>query len=319
MAFVILYDSFQEGMWFKQLHSQLADATLAPFPREPTGQLGAVLSLDRPDIVLLQDRNPVLVVERTVEVPSGHNVGQRFARLVAAAMARVPCVYFGPYAAVKHGGETSGPRYMNLRLFRALRELELREGSPVTTIRWPTRPDYELLLTPDKDRRMREYMELFFGELRIARSIPALATALLNSRFEAEQEQERDEFVRREVRRAAAYNSPPNSLTIGPARQLIRADIDPFPWRDSTIAVYKVGMRKIRSDPYTGTALLYSYLYCGGLHDRHTPLILHFPYVTHSDWQGAASRGGGGKTIRLYRLAADAIIFKDVIAPRENL
>ena len=44
-----------------------------------------VLSYDRPDIILVDGDTPILVVEETVEVPSGHNVGQRFARIAAAA------------------------------------------------------------------------------------------------------------------------------------------------------------------------------------------------------------------------------------------
>ena len=320
MPYRIYYDSYQEGKWFEALHPDLAGSDLQPFPRNPTGKLGGVLGLDRPDIVLtgLNDE-PILVVERTVEVPSGHNVGQRFARLVAAAIETVPCVYFGPYAAMKHGGETSGPRYMNLRLFKALRVLELVEKSPVTTIRWHTDNDHELLKTPAKDDRMREYLELFFKELKNAPSIADLAHTILNSDFEKEQEAERDEFVRREVKRSAGYDNPPNSLLLGVGGRLT-ADLLGSPFASQPIALYDVGMKYIRSDPYTGTALLYSYLYCGGLKHRKTPLILRFPNITHAMWQTAASgRGGATKTIRLFRLASDAIIFSDAVVLAKDL
>src|SRR2546423_1692293 len=101
----IYYDSIQEGDWFRGLHPTLKSAALLPFPNvrlQPVA-LKQVLSLDRPDIVLVDQEKPILVLERTREVPSGHNVGQRFARLVAAAQMRVPSVYLGPYAAYKHG------------------------------------------------------------------------------------------------------------------------------------------------------------------------------------------------------------------------
>lgn len=320
MPYRIYYDSYQEGKWFEALHPDLIGSDLQPFPRSPTGKLAGVLSLDRPDIVLtdLHDE-PILVVERTVEVPSGHNVGQRFARLVASALETVPCVYFGPYAAMKHGGETSGPRYMNLRLFKALREVELVEKSPVTTIRWHADRNFELIKTPDKDDRMREYLQLFFRELRKAPSIADLAHIILNSDFEKEQEFERDEFVRREVRRSAGYDLPPNSLQLGIGGKL-SDDLISTPFETQSIALYDVGMRKIRSDPYTGTAILYAYLYCGGLRKRSKPLVLRFPHITHQMWQTtSAGRGGGTKTIRLFRMASDAIIFSDAVVLGKEL
>ncbi len=100
----VYYDSYQEGIWFKGLHYRLYEANLYPFPRGNSGPeyLKRALIYDRPDIVVVDNNQPIFVLERTVEVPSGHNVGQRFARLVAAAQMRIPIVYFGPYAAYKH-------------------------------------------------------------------------------------------------------------------------------------------------------------------------------------------------------------------------
>ena len=43
-----------------------------------------LLKYDRPDIILVKEGVPKLVIEKTREVPTGHNVGQRFARLVNA-------------------------------------------------------------------------------------------------------------------------------------------------------------------------------------------------------------------------------------------
>jgi hypothetical protein len=108
--YTILYDDPQEAAWFRGLHAALRaaheEAITAAWKRP---SLQGVFAYDRPDVVLLADDRPILVVEETVEVPSGHNVGQRFARLAAAAEAGVPCLYFGPYAARKHGGITAGP------------------------------------------------------------------------------------------------------------------------------------------------------------------------------------------------------------------
>jgi len=108
----IYYDSLQEGTWFKSMHDDLKDARLIAINDIKSGTpVSKALEYDRPDIILADNGIPILVIERTIEVPTGHNVGQRFARLAAAAEAKIPLVYFGPYMARKHGGITSGPRY----------------------------------------------------------------------------------------------------------------------------------------------------------------------------------------------------------------
>ena len=99
----IFCDSLQEGLWFKKLNNSFSEARLVVIPNSQKGQqkygIDKVLQYDRPDIVLKDNDDVIFVLERTVEVPSGHNVGQRFGRLVAAAKERIPVVYFGPYMA----------------------------------------------------------------------------------------------------------------------------------------------------------------------------------------------------------------------------
>ena len=121
--FIIYCDSIQEGKWFQDLDFHFRDSKLEIMLSSTvtnTQGLEDFLLYDRPDIILKKNDTVILVLERTIEVPSGHNVGQRFGRLVSAAKKNVPVVYFGPYMAYKHGGNTAGPRYMNLRLFYSL-------------------------------------------------------------------------------------------------------------------------------------------------------------------------------------------------------
>lgn len=319
MELTIYFDSIQEGEWFRTLHPHLRNANLEPFPstRQLPPYLAGVLALDRPDIVLVDSGRPILVLERTIEVPSGHNVGQRFARLVAAARERVPVVYFGPYAAYKHGGQTQGPRYMNLRLFQALAKLSEVEQSAVTTIRWPVDADYEIVQSAAKDRRVIEYLNHFF-DLYSSNSTVDLSTAIMQSDFERQQEDERDEFIRTSVRRAAQYNGPPNTVRLCDSSALLSQ----FGLKDIAFAngaiVYKVGMTYIRSDPYTGMGLLYSYLYCNGLDNRTKAFLFHFPHITTAQWQTAAS-GRTRKDVRLFTLTADAIVFSDGIRLKADL
>ena len=162
--FTILYDEPQEAEWFRSLNTSLANAKEVAITdaRLWPGMQG-VLSYDRPDIVLLDGETPILVVEETMEVPSGHNVGQRFARIAAAAEAGVPFLYFAPYVAMKHGGKTAGRRYVNARLFHAVDAMERKTGTAVTTVNWPVDEDYEVRRGQAKDSDARDYVATFLA------------------------------------------------------------------------------------------------------------------------------------------------------------
>jgi hypothetical protein len=306
MAFTVLYDEPQEADWFKRLHPALKDAQeVAISEARLWPNVAGILGYDRPDIVLLADDRPILVVEETVEVPSGHNVGQRFARLAAAAEHHVPCLYFGPYVARKHGGKTQGPRYMNLRLFGALDAMTRVTGSAVTTINWPVDDDCEVRRDADKDADVREYMATLLN-IYAGQSEKAYNASLLASPIHARTLDDRAAFVAT-VRRAKQYDSPPESVQIlardtfitthghDPRSDKIKAD---------EIVMYNVGMTKIRSDPYAGMAMLYHYLYIAEFPRR--ALILWFPEITHAMWK-AASASAGRKDVRLFR---DAFVSK---------
>lgn len=312
----IYHDSIQEGSWFQGLDARLSHAQLHDFPKAkdlPSHHqlLQKALSYDRPDIILCHNDVPVLVVERTIEVPSGHNVGQRFARLVAAAEHGIPVVYFGPYAAYKHGGVTQGPRYMNLRLFYSLDELGRVFGTAVTPINWPVDRDYEIIRDPSKDVRMRLYLDLFLNYYH-RNGMQGISRHIMDSEFEAYQIRERDQFIQTEVQRPEQYNGPPNSVTFQSKRSLARLHsvLNNSAIPGAECVVYNIGMTYVRSDPYTGMSLLYSFLYCGGLTNRTRALVLHFPNISITTWNEAASNSSR-KDVRLYKLAADAIIFSD--------
>lgn len=318
----IYYDSLQEGVWFQRLNPSLNDAELLPFPTSsqtsPNAMLLNVLSYDRPDIVLTDEYEPILVVERTVEVPSGHNVGQRFARLVAAAQSKVPVVYFGPFVAYKHGGKTQGPRYMNLRLFNALNKLAEIESSTVTILNWPVDDNFEIIQQSSvRDVDIKEYLNLFFRYYLKNRCLQEVHEALQNSSLENRLKIDRDVFINEKVVNADQYESPPDSVRIlnsREAKQLINCNDNFLDLRD--IVVYKIGMNYIRSDPYTGMAMLYSYLYCGGLTNRDRVLVLHFPNISKQEWfQTSQNR----KDIKLYKLACDGILFNDGFLSKNEL
>lgn len=312
--FEILYDEPHEATWFRSLHADLTNVlatSITEASQRP--ELQAVLAYDRPDIILLDNGIPVLVVEETLEVPSGHNVGQRFARIAAAAEAGVPSVYFVPYMARKHGGVTAGPRYMNLRLFDAIDNVISATGSAVTTINWPVDANCEVLKGPPKDADMKQYIALF---LHLHYTSPSTVNAqLINSHLQARLINDRNIFIAQNIKKAAQYDSPPDSVSIVSPNQLVQQ----FPQLNGVglncgndIVLYNVGMTNIRSDPYTGMAILYRYLYI----QNGRKLVLWFPSITSQTWN-ATSRAR--KDIRLFIIACDAIIFSDRLTLKQHL
>ena len=317
--FTILYDQPQEAEWFRNLNPIFADAKEVPITDArlwPTTQ--NVLMYDRPDIVLLDGETPILVVEETVEVPSGHNVGQRFARIAAAAEAGVPCLYFGPYVAKKHGGMTAGPRYMNIRLFLALDAVVRTTGTSITTINWPVDAGFEVRRDKAKDADVREYVttliDLYGSQLNLGRVNEGLLQSDIHSRMIVE----RNRFARTSIRNPDQYNSPPPSVEILTSFEFRQSHglFDETLRSFAQLVTYKVGMNSIRSDPYTGMSMLYRYLYV--LENPSRALVLWFPKITEEMWRSAAT-DTNRKDVRLFRIAADAILFADNLVPNTGL
>ncbi|WP_226655862.1 hypothetical protein [Pseudalkalibacillus hwajinpoensis] len=305
----IIFDDLQEGIWFKDLHPDFEDAELMSITegRKIYPEIEKTLKYDRPDIILVDDETPILVIERTVEVPSGHNVGQRFGRLAGAAEEGIPCVYFFPYVAMKHGGETSGPRFVNLRLFRTIEIIENQLDGSITTINWPVDKDWEVIRQdPIKDKRVKEYITLFLEYYN--QQTPNICQAIKDSYFHENEIRERDKFAEREIKRGAVYDAPPKSVEILPTKNIQL----PIPTNELSefdeIVVYKAGIENLRSDPYTGSAILYRYLYINGEPKKSRGLILHFPLIKVSDWNSLADTR---KDVRNFKAVADGILFAD--------
>lgn len=313
----IYADDLQEGIWFQELDEHLKNASIVTIPSKKADiakeGLGDFLKYDRPDIILKDGDEVILVLERTVEVPSGHNVGQRYGRLVAAAMKRVPVVYFGPYAAYKHGGNTAGPRWMNLRLFYSLDNLAEEYDTAITTIRWPVDDRYEVVKNPTKDKQMKEYLELFF-DYYDSHGFDGLTEYIRDSELQKRLLQKRQEFIDNEIANSEQYDAPPDSVVHYAVVSLENEfGIDTDLEEDDEVYLYNVGMRSIRSDPYTGMAALYTYLYCGD-DDKH--LILHFPEIHSDDWYKLRKNT---KTYRMYKEFSEGIIFLDGFKLKDDL
>lgn len=55
-----------------------------------------ILYLDCADIIVEKDNNPILCIEETKEAGTGHDVTQRFSRVMAALENKVPVIYIQP-------------------------------------------------------------------------------------------------------------------------------------------------------------------------------------------------------------------------------
>ena len=317
--FTILYDEPQETEWFRALDTRLANAReVAITDAQGWPTVRRVLLYDRPDIVLLDGQTPILVVEQTVEVPSGHNVGQRFARIAAAAEAGVPSLYFGPFVAKKHGGITAGPRYVNVRLFRALDTVERTRGTAVTAINWPVDESFEVRRDQGKDEDVRDYLATFLTLYANQPNLSQLNEDIRQSDVHRRMLAERNAFASNYIRKPEQYNSPPPSVEILTIPDFTKrhGQIDRKLQWVTELVTYRVGMNHIRSDPYTGMAMLYRYLYV--LENPSRALVLWFPNITEIMWRQAAA-SGNRKDVRLFRIAADAILFADQLLSRDNL
>lgn len=313
----IFCDSLPEGMWFKRLNECFFEAQLITISNSQREQrrhgIDRVLQYDRPDIVLKDNGEVILVLERTVEVPSGHNVGQRFGRLVAAAKERIPVVYFGPYMAYKHGGDTAGPRYMNLRLFYALHRVSEFYSTSITTINWPVDQQCEVLKTPEKDTRLIEYLDLYLSYYN-AHGISGLTEYIMTSRFQEEQDNEQEYFAEHEIQNPNQYNIPPASVELlsVSAFQRMYCPIHTISPRIRQIELYHIGMTYIRSDPYAGMAALYHYLYGGD----DVVQILHFQNIQYNEWRNLRNTT---KTYRMFKEFSFAILFADRLVLHDDL
>ena len=78
MALQIFCDDNHEGNWFKGFSTSLSNVPLIPI--KARGQnphhIEKLLRYDRPDIILVEDEIPRIVLEKTREVPTGHNAAE---------------------------------------------------------------------------------------------------------------------------------------------------------------------------------------------------------------------------------------------------
>jgi hypothetical protein len=315
MSYVVFGDNQIEYEWFKGLSPLLETAVynrIGPRGTNPP-VIEELIKYDRPDIILLHDHRAVLVVEKTREVPTGHNVGQRMARLVRALEHGIVTIKFFPFDAKKHGAY-AGICNLNARLLKAFERMADIHGVPLLAVNWPVDNYGELINDGTENDRMRLIVHSF-----LAASHEKDITAI-----KQQMAQMSTEYSTR-VRRYPSYGGPPGESVkyMSTAQLLQQVDgttvpptmLEQFRSRElSLIYVMKMTPEACRrEDPYTGTQFIYDYLWCRDGPEptnKHTNLVLRFPFVSRSRWYEANPNNPSRKSSNWY-LTASALWLSD--------
>src|SRR3989344_9069171 len=146
MEIQIYCDALQEGEWFRKISPYFKNAKVEKI--KPRGKnltnIDNLIEYDRPDIILLINDRVVFALEKTEEVPTGHNVGQRFARIVRSIELNIPFIYFCPFVAMKHG-KYANKCFINARLLKAVEKMEYIHNVTILVMNWITDDNYELI------------------------------------------------------------------------------------------------------------------------------------------------------------------------------
>jgi hypothetical protein len=324
MPLQIFYDELQEGQWFRSLAPQLSNAGMNVIGARGANpqSIESLLRYDRPDIVLVVDGKPKLVVEKTTEVPTGHNVGQRFGRIANAVEEQVMFAYFFPFKAMKHG-EYANVCYVNARLFEAFRKMETIHDVPVLAIDWPCDSQYEIIRDGSEDSQMKTLVKSLILNQFKYKDVEIIGTL----------RQRMDQEYSERVTATPSYANPPPSVDIVETKayldslesQFRNVKIPDYVRRRAETLVYRFDMTPPncrREDPYTGTQFIYDYIWCrnGPLpKNKYRNLVLYAPLVPVERWIEANPNDSRRKS-SLYYATADFMVLKDgIVFPNDAL
>lgn len=309
----IFSDSIIEFNWFKNLNHAFKDTLFQEIKgRGKNSKLvEQVIKYDRPDIILIKDNKILLVIEKTQEVPTGHNVGQRMARLVRSIELGVPTIYFCPFKARKHGKYTSICN-INGRLFDAFFKIWTVHNTPLYLVNWKCDENGELISDGSEDKEIKKLVNMYI-DTNFKGNIDYINNEkrkLLISYKEA-------------VSSFEKYSSPPDSVSLIQTssfldefnKNLNNHEKNKINTKEKTV-LYKIGMKQGKSakrqDPFTGTQFIYDYLYCRDgvrVENKKNNLILYFPFLSKSFWE-LTNPNNNTKSSNWY-ITANGLLFND--------
>lgn len=321
MSISVYCDNDHEGKWFCSLSRQLAYAPIIRIKQRGHNPIyvEGLLRYDKPDIILINGEHPRLVVEKTSEVPSGHNIGQRFGRIVNAAEEGVLALFFIPFLARKHGRYSSAC-YIPGRFFNALEKIRIIHNVPVLALEWPSNSSYELITDSSENKEIGELID-----------------DLICNNFDYSKCHKINSIQNLMLERSQTCNKhthhTPNSVKIRNTVDYVNELRKQFPKYSNTISttilnrplslVYEIRMAETsckRTDPYTGTQFVYDYMVCRkgqNPSDKIQNLILSFPYISRRVWLKSNPNKQSQKSA-LWYATANLIVLRDGLIPCES-
>ncbi len=310
--FKVYYDSLTEANWFSDLNQafDIDDNEYSVIERRGNNSalVEKITEYDKPDIILIEDNKPLLVIEITQEVPTGHNVGQRFARLVRSVELGIPTIYFFPFDAKKHG-EYSNKCNLNIRLLAAAKKMYQIHKTPLLCVNWPTDKHGEIITDGTENQQIMKILKSYVDS-GFDKNCKGFTEHLAYM--------ENEYKTRLNVR--PSYGTLPPSVVEYKTKDFLKAFSitnapKSFTDREKTY-VYKMSMtpdKCKRQDPYTGTTFIYDYLVCrNGIHveDKYNNLVLYFPEITVETWKKKNPNDPTTKSCNWY-LTANMFVLKD--------
>lgn len=310
--FEVWCDSLVEADWFVDLDSRLNNSKIMTIGSRGKNSkiVDELIQYDRPDIILVENDKAILVLEKTREVPTGHNVGQRVARLVRAAEFGVPVFCFLPFDAMKHG-KYAGMCSINTRLLRAMLKLGEIHQTHAIAINWPCNENGELIVDGSENEEIAQVVSAVLDGLE----------NISNGQLDISRENMRSQIIKREDAFPKYRDLPPSAKKNFTSKFLasvpgISQEERDWLCRRNISLVYKMDMtpeKCKRQDPYTGMQFIYDYVWLrNGPHpsNRVENLILHVPLVDKKTWLKNNPNDKETKSCNWY-LTADAIVLKN--------
>ena len=311
-VFDVYYDSLTEADWFSSLNPAFDLEVNRYHVIKGRGKnpplIEQITQYDKPDIILVKNDVPLLVIEISQEVPSGHNVGQRVARLVRAVELGIPTIFYFPFDAQKHG-KYANICHLNIRLLDAARKMYEIHDTPMLCVNWPTDARGEIIVDGSENDTIKSILKSYVDS-GFDKSCDGFRNQLefLNA-----------EYARRLRVRPSYAKLPPSVKKQSTADVLRQFGIEDAPAsfaeRPYTY-VYRMGMspqKCKRQDPYTGTAFIYDYQVCRTgpqVGDKENNLVLYFPKLTVATWQRKNPNDPTTKSCNWY-LTANLLILQD--------
>jgi hypothetical protein len=253
-----------------------------------------ILYLDAPDLIVEIDMEPIFSIEISSEAGTGHNVFQRFARLVASVEKEVPSFYIYPEAVIinrKKGGTTKWD-VINPLIFKALDDVMSIYGIPSLFYYFPS--DYRTHADPNSSPNFNSHKGLKMDDQYLGcpdvrdSEMQHLFTCIdeiieINERFGVVKGRskllantivrDRRSFMLQEFTlKNGNLNSSPLTATKKIPTEYILNYLRPFEKSGYKIGellrsrkdsiVYQIDSKDFRSDPYTGCIAAIDHLIC---------------------------------------------------------